>query len=189
MRLSWTAIASSALLGVTACKGFPLPWKSEPASADARHEGALAGMSEEPAQVRLELQDIHYDGWSLRGRFLITPEAGSIRLDKRLIESTALSMKSVTDCNTGRPVEFMVMDVFAKPPREEDVLLLKPGYWYGKDIRLPLIAEAPDRQRGPACIHAEIEFHSLEKTPTLLHVRAEIPARSETEAPPGASLD
>ncbi|ATB26617.1 hypothetical protein MEBOL_000045 [Melittangium boletus DSM 14713] len=98
-------------------------------------------------------------------------------------------MKSVTDCSTGRPVEFMVMDVFAKPPREEDVLLLKPGYWYGKDIRLPLIAEAPDRQRGPACIRAEIEFHSLEETPTLIHVRAEIPVQPETEAPPGASLD
>jgi hypothetical protein len=122
----------------------------------------------------LELQDTRYDGWTLSGRLLVTPEEGRLRLDKRLIENAALSTNSVTDCATGQPVEFLEMGVRAKRPREEDVLILEPGYWYGKDIRLPLFAEIPGRQRGPECIEADLMFYALGgKTVGHLHVRAE----------------
>ena len=184
MRLSWSVFASAALLSVTACRGFPFFWKAEPTQAVPTTESVDGA-----AQVRVELQDIHYDGWSLRGRLLVTAESGRLRLDKRLIESTSLNITSLTDCQTGRPVEFMVLDVLAKPPREEEVLTLAPGYWYGKHIRLPLRAQGPDQQPGPACIHADIAFHTLGPLSVHFHVRAEVPAQSEAESPTGASRD
>jgi hypothetical protein len=172
MRLIWLAFASAPLLGVIACKGFPFPWRTEPVPAHASHDGA--GSAEDFPRARLELQDIRYDGWALSGRLLVSAEEGHLRLDKRLIESASLSTNSVTDCATGQPVAFMVMDVFAKRPREEDVLILEPGYWYGKDIRIPLFAEIPGKPRGPECIEADMVFHALGgKTAARLHVRAE----------------
>jgi hypothetical protein len=66
------------------------------------------------------------------------------------------------------------MDVFAKRPQAEDVLILEPGYWYGKDIRIPLFAEIPGRQRGPECIEADLVFYALGgRTAARLHIRAE----------------
>lgn len=160
------------LLGMTACRGFPFFWKTESTPADAQ---------EDSARIRSELQDIHYDGWTLSGRLLVSPEEGRIRIDERLIESTALSIQSVKDCSTGQPVEFMVMDVAAKPPQPEDILVLKPGYWYGKDIRLPLVAEAPGKSRGPACIEADLLLNTLGKATALIHVRAESTESSDSK--------
>jgi hypothetical protein len=181
MRMSCRSFVFALLLGLTACKGFPFFWKTELIQTDA-HESS--------ARLRVELQDIHYDGWTLSGRLLVSPEEGRVRMDKRLIESTALTMKSVTECSTGQPVEFMVLDVAAKPPQEEDVLVLKPGYWYGKEIRVPLVAESPDKRRGPECIDADLIFTTLDKVTALLHVRAQSPSRhpAKAELPPAVSL-
>jgi hypothetical protein len=85
MRLSWFAFVCAPILGVMACKGFPLPWRAEPVPAHVSHEGA--GGAEDFPRARLELQDIRYDGWTLSGRLLVSPEEGRLRLDKRLIES------------------------------------------------------------------------------------------------------
>jgi hypothetical protein len=170
----WLAFASASLLAATACRGFPFPWRAE--------ERMAAG-AEAPPRTELLLQDIRYDGRSLSGRLLLSPVEGRLQVDKRLIESAALSTKSVTDCATGQPVEFMVMDVFARPPQQEEVLVLEPGYWYGKDIRLPLFAETPDGGRSPECIEAELVFHALGgKTAARLQVRAERAARPSADA-------
>lgn len=146
-------------------------WSSAEAS---NHERMAAGGAEDPPRAEVMLQDTRYDGWTLSGRLLISPVEGRLRLDKRLIESASLSTKAVKDCATGQPVEFLVVDVFARHPQEEDVLVLDPGYWYGKDIRIPLFAETPSRRRSPECIEAELVFHALGgKAATHLHVRAE----------------
>lgn len=174
MRMTWLACAAASLLAATACRGFPLPWGSEAGTADE---------AEAPPRTELLLQDIRYDGQTLSGRLLLSPLEGRLRLDKRLIESATLTTKSVTDCATRRPVEFMVMDVFVKHPQPEDVLILEPGYWYGKDIQLPLFAEAPDGGRGPECIDAELQVHALGgKTAARLQVRVERAARSPADA-------
>lgn len=173
MRLTWPVLAAALLLGVTACKGFSFPWfKTDPVNSRSV-ESSDGGIKELP-RVRLELQDLRYDGWSLSGRLLVSPDEGRLRLDKRLITSASLSTKSVTDCVTRHPVEFMVIDVRATGPQEEDVLLLESGYWYGKDVRIPLFAETPDRQRGPNCIEVDMVFHALGGAPVArVHVRAE----------------
>ena len=188
MRLIWPTFAFALLLTVTACKGFPFPWKSEPGVAHPDSAGRREGETKDLPRTRLELQSLRYDGWTLSGRLLVSPEEGRLHLDKRLIASASLSTTSVRDCATGQSVEFMVIDVRAKRPQEEDVLVLEPGYWYGKDVRIPLFAETPDRQRGPECIEADMMFHALGgETVARVHVRAAITPQSPVDA--GVAVD
>jgi hypothetical protein len=152
----------AALLLLVSCKGFPLFWS--------------AGMPplEPPARAHVELQNVRYDGQTLSGRLLIAAEENRLRLDKRLIESVYLTTESISDCSTGQTLPFLVMDVLASRPREEDILVLKPGYWYGKDVSIPLFTESLSQQFHPACIDAEFSFHALGgETAARLRVRAE----------------
>jgi hypothetical protein len=110
----------------------------------------------------MEVQNIRFDGRTLFGRLLVSPVEGALRLDRRLIESIALSLKDVSDCATGQPLDYMVVDVLAPRPRDEDILVLQPGHWYGKDIRVPLFDEAlATRQPVPECVTVELAFHAL----------------------------
>ena len=88
------------------------------------------------ARARVELLDARFDGRTLHGRLLVTTEEGHLLLDKRLIESVVLTTESVVECETGRRLSFIEMDVLARPPRDEDLLVLTPGYWFGKDVRM-----------------------------------------------------
>ncbi len=166
MRMNRLVLA--ALVGTAACRGFP---------------GSKVGNAGEATRVALELQDIRYDGQALSGRLLVSAVEGSLRLDKRLIESIALPTKSVSDCETGQPVEYLVIDVLAPRPREEDVLTLQPGYWYGKEVRIPLFTTHPEGPAGPACIEAEFAFHALGGAPV-----ARVQVRAVRASPPAPDV-
>jgi hypothetical protein len=138
MQLSRLLWALAVLLGLGGCSG-PLFFLKKPARLDAEQvyekKGAPTGIAER-VSARMEMQDIRYDGKNLSGRLLISPLAGSLCLDKGFIEEFALVLDAVSECETGRHLGFFVADVLAPPLKEEDVLVLKPGYWYGKDVSL-----------------------------------------------------
>ncbi|MBN1208864.1 MAG: hypothetical protein JXB05_28655 [Myxococcaceae bacterium] len=121
---------------------------------------------DEVAQVTVEFQDIHFDGETVSGRLLIGVAGGRLRLDERIIESIHLTTEAVAECATGRPLPHIVMDVLAPPPREEDILELAPGYWYGKEVRLPLLESRRAPEQAPECIDAEFQFRALGGSPT-----------------------
>ncbi|MFL5345979.1 MAG: hypothetical protein ACJ8AT_14405 [Hyalangium sp.] len=122
----------------------------------------------------MEMQDISFDGEDLHGRLLISPVGTELRIDRRLIESGDLTVDSVVKCDTGEALPYVIMDVYARAPREEDILILKPGFWYGKEIRIFLFAEHATHQPNPQCFEAEIEYHALDvKNVARVHIRAE----------------
>jgi hypothetical protein len=122
----------------------------------------------------LKLQDATFDGQIFSGRLLISPIGGSLRVDKRMIESFTLSVKDVSACGTGQPLEYIITDVLAPPLREEDILILQPGYWYGKQIRLRLFDAQGGSQTTPECFEADLIYHALDaKFAGHIHVRAE----------------
>lgn len=167
----------------TACSGFPF-WRGEPTASDTGS-----------ARVELQLQDARYDGEELTGRLLVGTAEGRLVLDKRLIESMALTTRSVKDCSSNQPVDFLIMDVLASRPRQEDLLVLEPGYWYGKDIQVSLFNERLTGQRGPDCIDAEFAFHALggkpvaqmrvriTRTPPSSTARPELDSTAPTSSP------
>lgn len=157
------ALAIVALSSLTSCANFPFFWRSEKGSTETEDSGTAP-------RAHLEFQDVRYDGQSLSGRLLISALESRLRLDKRLITSIALTTESVSECETGKPLPFIEMDVRAARPSAEDILLLEPGYWYGKDVRIPLFTES---LQHPACIDAEFAFHAVGgQTVASVHVRA-----------------
>jgi hypothetical protein len=172
MRLSLLLLISTLLLMVVGCRGLPFfssasTDSNSPAEATQPIDGAFS-------RARLEIQDVSYDGEDLRGRLLISPVGNNLRIDKRLIESFDLTVKSVVKCDTGEALPYVIMDVLAPALREEDILILKPGFWYGKDIRIFLFAEHATKQPGPQCFEAEIAYHALDvRNAARVHVRAE----------------
>ncbi len=174
------AFTSAALLLLVSCTGFPLFGMVErEASGNGNekpppHEAAAATP---PARVHVEFQDILFDGQMLSGRLLLTVEENSLRLDKRLLESVHLTTESVRDCDTGQALPFVVVDVLAPQPKEEDTLVLHPGYWYGKDIRLPLFTESLSNHFHPECVDVELSFHPSNAAAAVpLRIRAVRPS-------------
>ncbi len=156
------------------CKGVPFFSRASTDTSGA--EESVRTVDGDFARAKLEMQDISYDGENLHGRLLISPIGTELRIDKRLIESADLTVDSIVKCDTGEALPSVIMDVYAPVPREEDILILKPGFWYGKEIRIFLFAEHATHQPNPQCFEAEIAYHSLDvKNAARIHIRAERP--------------
>jgi hypothetical protein len=184
-------LALSALLLLAACTGFPFWGRAAPDHQKAKsvyETGSNDGGAESQALARVELENAHYDGRMLKGRLLVGASDRSLALDKRIIESIYLTTESVLNCATGQKVGFVVMDVYAQRPREEDILILEPGYWYGKDVSILLFSEEPLGQSTPPCIEAEFAFRAMGgKAAAILRVRAMRDAQAVPDA--GVYLD
>jgi hypothetical protein len=157
-------IGPTSLLLVTACTGFPFFGKQLPSSPDPEAiQDAGSTDTRIPPSTRMELQDIQYDGWTLSGRLLLSPESGSLRLDRRLIPSIDVEVTRVSECERGS-VKSIHADVFAPLNRQENLLILEPGYWYGTTVRFSLFDEH-FTGLGPACIEADIILVSFDGKP------------------------
>jgi hypothetical protein len=163
MRLSGWLWASVALLGLSGCQGSLFFWrKAVPLDVDKVCEARGAPTSTaEQTGAKVEMQEVRYDGNDIHGRLLISPSAGNLCLDKRFITQFDLVTEAVSECDTGRDLGFFVSDVLAPPLKEGDVLVLEPGYWYGKDISVFLFSEKITGKPSAECIEAEFTFHAL----------------------------
>jgi hypothetical protein len=149
VRLTRPMLVVSGLLGLSACQGgFFSRSRPAPEVACPPHEAATA---------TVEFQQQGFDGQTLTGRLLLGAKSGSLCLDRRLIESFTLTVERATDCATVQPLGFLVVDVRAPARRQEDVLLLAPGQWYGRDVSVPLF-----QQPGFACADVELSVHALD---------------------------
>lgn len=107
---------------------------------------------------RIEVDHVRYDGRDLAGRLLVTAVDGGINIDRRFIENAAVTVRETYDCDTGRPVEFLLIDSFPPPPGGQDLILVTPGKWYGAEVSFSLFDERLNQQDGPACVRASIDL-------------------------------
>jgi hypothetical protein len=136
----------------------------------------------------MSLENARFDGLDLAGRFLVGVVDGHLRLDKRIVAGRTVSVEDVSDCASGQPLDFVVMDFYSRPPREDDLLVLAPGYWYGKEVSIPLF----DRRlaallKNPDCVVVKLGFRAQGGPPIAsLTVRAvrEAPAASDAGVTP-----
>ena len=191
MHMKRLALVSAAVLLLAACAGFPWQGRADPDAEKAGEEGSPGradGGAAPAEQARVELQNVRYDGRMLTGRLLVSPVGESLTLDKRIIESIYLTTEAVSDCATNRPVGFVAMDVYAQRPREQDILILRAGYWYGKDVSILLFAAEPGGPPTPDCIEADLMFRVLGGRPAAsVHVRAVRELQSMPDA--GTAVD
>jgi hypothetical protein len=134
----------------------------------------------------MEIQDIQYDGWTLSGRLLVSPETGPLRLDRRLIQSIDVEVRRVSECEHGS-VASIHADVFTPLNRQENLLVLEPGYWYGRTVRFGLFDEHYTGL-GPECVEADILLLSFDGGPVARQrIRAVRPPSPATDG--GTQLD
>jgi len=177
MRMMVLTALAAALLYLGACASFPLFGMR---SANQVETGPAEATS---SSATIELQDIDYTGEDLRGRLLISAVGGTIQIDKRLIENISLSLRGVSECASGQELFFIKAGVVAPPRREEDILALEPGYWYGKDVRIALFDQhLLEGQGQPECIDVDLIFYALEGRSAQLRVRATRPPLSAMDA-------
>ncbi|WP_224370458.1 hypothetical protein [Hyalangium versicolor] len=112
-------------------------------------------------RATLELQDIHYDGKALSGRFLVGALADKVRLDRRFLPNLGVNLDAVRECSGGQPVAFVRGDTFPPGAREEDLLILARGFWFGRNVGFPVFSE-PFTGAGPECVIAEFSLRSFD---------------------------
>ncbi|MDC0713458.1 hypothetical protein POL68_33650 [Stigmatella sp. ncwal1] len=134
------------------------------------------------------MENVSYDGNALYGRFLISPVGTALRIDKRFISTADLLVDTLVDCTTGQQLAYIIMDVYAPKQRQEDILTLEPGFWFGKDVRIPLFDEQATGQPGPSCFEAELIYHAVDvKNAARVKLRAELTSwNSKSDGEPDA---
>lgn len=132
--------------------------------------------SEPPVLV---FENVRYDGHTVAGRALIGAR-GNTQVDRRLIENVSLGVDRVTDCATGATFPTLVADTLPEPATREDLLTLREGEWFGKDVAFLVFAEPFSPPEGPACIELTLSLHLAR--PVTLRFKAE---RSSEALDPG----
>jgi hypothetical protein len=118
----------------------------------------------------MEVQDIQYDGFTISARILVSPEGGSLRLDRRLIPSIGVGIGLVADCERGS-VPSIHFDVISAPNRAENLMVLEPGYWYGRTVHFGLFDDHLTGI-GPECVEATLRLHSVDGVVVRERIRA-----------------
>jgi hypothetical protein len=172
MPMRWRGLGLSVLLLLAACGGWPF-W------TQGREERAR-DKSPVPPHVHVEFLDVQYDGITLTGRVLISPEGKPLRLDKRLTPTVDVDVQTVADC-LRQPHAYLRMDFIPLRAREEDILNLNPGYWYGATVGFTLFDEY-FTGIGPECIDARLLIFSFDgQLVAGVPIRAVRPPLPETD--------
>jgi len=148
MPMSRSGLGVASLLLVAACGGIPF-WSREgtrPATDDMQA----------PPRIKVEFQDVHYDGRVLSGLVLVSPEGRNLRLHRRF----SPDVQQVADC-ARQPTVSIIMDHFGSKPHPDDLLILEPGYWYGHRVSFTLFDEY-FTGIGPECIDARLLISSFD---------------------------
>lgn len=173
--------------------------------ACASTSGRRASQSPPDEPIRgavAEFQVTSYDGQALRGRVLIGATIDPLVVDGRFIPSVSFNLDQSTlrMCGMEKPIDSIDNDLFVRTPRPEDILTLRPGYWYGATFEywlfprakpgpLPGPGEEPGPTGGPECIEGEFVVRALSGRP-VARVRFhavrndKLPAPSDRGAPP-----
>ena len=102
-----------------------------------------------------EFEVISYNGEKLRGRVLLGATIDPLVIDGRLIEPGDLELENFRACDSKERLKHIVDDVSAPPPREDQLVTIRPGYWYGGSLNSWPFYE-PDTGPGPDCFEAEL---------------------------------
>jgi hypothetical protein len=160
MRVNRLELGAASLFLMAACTGFPFFGRKSPSPSG---RAAIEADAQVPPRVRLEVQDIQYDGWTLSARVLVSPESGALRLDRRFIPELDVELWGVSDCKSGA-VGAIRADVIAPRARPEDLLVLEPGFWFGRTVHFRPFAEHIT-PFGPECVEAYVRLFSFDGKP------------------------
>lgn len=127
------------------------------ACASTPQTAGSSAASREPLRGGVaEFQVASYDGVYLKGRVLIGATADTLVIDGRLHPSWDVRVTNMRACGKNERIRFWSIEpLFFAPPRAEEIITLRPGYWYGGNVSF-LLADDEARGVGLPCFEAEL---------------------------------
>jgi hypothetical protein len=143
-------IVLSMLIFTSACASTPRGSGSRQAAKPPLRGGV--------AEVRID----SYDGETMKGRVLLGATIDPLVIDRRIIPPINVEVKNLQLCDNKKdPFQYIEFDVSAPPRRPEDIITVRPGYWYGGQISYWIFA-AKQTGPGPDCFEAELVMRALD---------------------------
>ena len=132
-----------------ACASTP----GERGSQEAGKEGLRGGVA--------EFRVTSYDGRRLKGRVLLGATVDPFVIDGRLFDGKDVEFEKVRSCGKTELLEYWAADL-PSPPRAEEIITLRRGYWHGANKSFPLFAFEETTGPGPECFEAELVVRVLD---------------------------
>lgn len=144
--------------------------------------------SREPAKKALrggvaEFQVISYDGEEVKSRVLLGAAVDPLVIDGRLIESSDVELENFRTCDNKARLAHIIDDRSAPPPRQDQIITVRPGYWYGRKVSFWPFSEH-EKGPGPECFEAELVVRAIDGRDA-----AKLPIRVVRTDRPPAALD
>jgi hypothetical protein len=126
----------------------------------------------------VEFRVTSYDGYDLKGRVLLGATVDTLVIDGRLYEGIDVDVAKVRACGKTELLTYWAPDWLSPPPRPDEIVTLRRGYWHGENVLFPLFFATTGL--GPDCFEAELMVRALDR-----RVAATLPIRVvRTDKPP-----
>jgi hypothetical protein len=136
-------LALAFLLFTGACASTP----GQRGSQEAAKKPLMGGIA--------EFRVASYDGVNLVGRVLLGATAEPLVIDGRLVAFGNVELKNLRACGKKDRLLHYVFDVVLPPARPDQIITIRPGYWYGRKVNFGLFDEK-ETGIGPECIEGEL---------------------------------
>ena len=104
---------------------------------------------------RLAFQNVQYDGRTLSGLLLVEAQSPTV-MDRRLVEDVSVGLASVLDSETRESLSPWVSDGAMLEASGDDLITLRPGEWFGRNVSFFVFADPDGATAGPRCIDFEL---------------------------------
>jgi hypothetical protein len=104
---------------------------------------------------RLVFQNIQYDGRTLSGLLFVEARSPTV-MDRRLAEDVSVGLASVLDSETRESLSPWVADRAMPEASGDDLITLRPGEWFGRNVSFLVFADPGGTAVGPRCIDFEL---------------------------------
>lgn len=109
----------------------------------------------------VEFTRISFDGEYLKGRVLVGATMDAFRVDGRLVEWIDIEVRNIRKCANGEALGHYLFDVLNQPPRPDEIVTVRPHFWYGADVDFRLFNQ---RRAGqvPDCFEADLMVWAID---------------------------
>jgi len=137
----------------------------------------------EKAPIRggvLEFQVASYDGAEVKGRVLVGATVDPLMIDGRLRDLWDVELSNLRECGKTEFLAVSALESFYPPRRPDQLIMLRPGYWYAGNVSFMLLFDSAKKGLGPECFEAELVALDINS-----RVVAKLPIRVvQTDKPP-----
>jgi hypothetical protein len=126
------------------------------ACASPQIDGGLRAAAKPIRGGIAEFQLTSYEGKDIKGRLLIGATIDTLVIDGRLL-GTPIDVRTLQRCDKNGPVPFVEECIVAPPPRPDELVTIRPGHWYGRNVNYGILPGG-----GPDCLDAELVVTALD---------------------------